>query len=94
LRNRNSKLNPDEPGKAIEASGITPIGGIASAILVPGSIKGNVKRKFFPRDGGVGSFSPLSPLRQNDSLRARIFRAAVDVFAGFMMCCGTTAIPV
>jgi two-component system, cell cycle sensor histidine kinase and response regulator CckA len=37
LQNRNSKLNPDEPGKAIEASGITPIGGIASAILVPGA---------------------------------------------------------
>jgi hypothetical protein len=38
----------------------------ADCALRAGSIKGNVKRKFFSRDGGVRVFSSFSPFRQQD----------------------------
>jgi hypothetical protein len=49
-----------------------------------GSIKGNVKRKFFPTDGGVGLFSTFSPFRQDPYRWQRLAWAIQDVFVGFM----------
>ena len=52
-----------------------------------GSIKGNVKRKFFPKDGGVSLFSAFSPFRQDSCCLQCIVGAKKDVRLEYMLLC-------